>query len=198
MDRTDNKTPVAQIQDVEDQSRREPTSDQSASRENVTTVGEIEESEKGWFAYFKTRDFYIVLALGYFLFFSPFPKNPQTYGPEIVLDFLWEAIFLCTRGGRREKKLMIFSQYRQVLALCLTATNTFSSLLVTHRTSIPAFQTLFNYVLLNLIYTSYTIYQYGPKKWFRLMLTDGWKCIFPFPHPLFPFGSHTIKLTPSP
>ncbi len=29
------------------------------------TVEEIDESKKGWFAYFKTRDFYIVLLLGY-------------------------------------------------------------------------------------------------------------------------------------
>ena len=33
--------------------------------EGGTTVEEIEESKKGWFAYFQTRDFYIVLILGY-------------------------------------------------------------------------------------------------------------------------------------
>ena len=32
--------------------------------EGVTTVEEIEESKKGWFAYFKTRNFYIVLITG--------------------------------------------------------------------------------------------------------------------------------------
>lgn len=31
----------------------------------VTTVEELQATKKGWFAYFKTRDFYIVLALGY-------------------------------------------------------------------------------------------------------------------------------------
>lgn len=55
-------------------------------------------------------------------------------------------------------------------------------------TSIPAFQTLFNYVLINLIYTPYTLYRYGFRKWFRLMLKDGWKCthsiIFPPKHQL--------------
>ena len=30
----------------------------------VTTVEEVQASKKGWFAYFKTRDFYIVLLLG--------------------------------------------------------------------------------------------------------------------------------------
>ncbi|KAI9871085.1 MAG: hypothetical protein M1830_003328, partial [Pleopsidium flavum] len=99
------------------------------------TVEEIEESKRGWFAYFKTKDFYIVLILG---------------------DVLMQV-------------------YRQVLALCITATNTFSSLLVGKGTSIPAFQTFFNYVLLNVIYTSYTIYKYGFKRWCKLILKDGWK-----------------------
>ncbi|MCJ1362047.1 hypothetical protein MMC16_001149 [Acarospora aff. strigata] len=92
------------------------------------TVDEIEASKTGWFAYFKTKDFYIVLVLG------------------------------------------------QVLALCITATNTFSGLLVGKGTSIPAFQTFFNYVLLNIVYTSYTIYKHGFKGWSRLIFKDGWKC----------------------
>ncbi|KAL8659229.1 MAG: hypothetical protein Q9202_007224 [Teloschistes flavicans] len=95
----------------------------------VTTVDELEASKEGRFAYFKTRDFYIVLVLG------------------------------------------------QVLALCITSTNTFSSLLVAQGTSIPAFQTFFNYVLLNIIYTAFTLYRYGFKRWCRLILKDGWKYI---------------------
>ncbi len=69
-----------------------------------------------------------------------------------------------------------YARNRQVLALCLVGTNTFSGLLAAKGTSIPAFQTFFNYVLLNLIYTTYTLYQYGFKKWSRLILKDGWKC----------------------
>jgi len=42
-------------------------------------------------------------------------------------------------------------------------------------TSIPAFQTLFNYVLLTLIFTTYTLYKYGLKKYLRFLLVDGWK-----------------------
>ncbi|KAL8799248.1 MAG: hypothetical protein Q9223_006222 [Gallowayella weberi] len=95
----------------------------------VTTVEEVEASQKGWFAYFKTRDFYIVLLLG------------------------------------------------QVLALCVTSTNTFSSLLAGQNTSIPAFQTFFVYVLLNIIYTPVTLYRYGFKRYGRLLLKDGWKYI---------------------
>ncbi|KAL8782101.1 MAG: hypothetical protein Q9213_005712 [Squamulea squamosa] len=95
----------------------------------VTTVEDVEASKKGWFAYFKTREFYIVLVLG------------------------------------------------QILALCITSTNTFSSLLVGQGTSIPAFQTFFNYVLLNILYTSFTLYRYGFSRWGRLLLKDGWKYI---------------------
>ena len=50
-------------------------------------------------------------------------------------------------------------------------------MLAAQGTSIPAFQTFFTYVLLNIIYTSYTIYRYGFQKWCRLLLQDGWKYI---------------------
>lgn len=63
----------------------------------------------------------------------------------------------------------------QVLSLCITSTNTFSQLLSTQGTSIPAFQTFFNYVLLNIVYTSYTWYKYGFKKWGQMVLKDGWR-----------------------
>lgn len=69
----------------------------------------------------------------------------------------------------------------QFLALCITGTNTFSTLLSDVGTSIPAFQTIFNYVLLTIIYLSYTLYQYGFKKWFGILWRDGWKyLIFSF------------------
>ncbi|KDB26020.1 hypothetical protein H109_02213 [Trichophyton interdigitale MR816] len=90
--------------------------------------------KQGYFAYFRTRQFYIVLLLG------------------------------------------------QILALCITATNTFSGLLSSAGTSIPAFQTLFNYILLTLVYTSFTLYRYGARKWWsQLVRRDWWKyLIFAF------------------
>ncbi|KAH7316791.1 solute carrier family 35 member SLC35F1/F2/F6 [Stachybotrys elegans] len=63
----------------------------------------------------------------------------------------------------------------QVLALCITATNTFSSFLANGGTSIPAFQTLFNYVLLALIYNSYFLWRDGPKVWGQVAWKHGWK-----------------------
>ena len=64
----------------------------------------------------------------------------------------------------------------QVMALCITGTNTFTSLLADEGTNIPAFQTLFNYILLNLIFTSYTIYKYGFKGYCKFLWKDWWKC----------------------
>ena len=66
----------------------------------------------------------------------------------------------------------------QILAICITGTNTLTTLLVIEGTSIPAFQTLFNYVLLNIMYTGYTFYKYGFRKWAKMVTKDGWKCRF--------------------
>ncbi|OJD36118.1 uncharacterized protein BKCO1_1300059 [Diplodia corticola] len=63
----------------------------------------------------------------------------------------------------------------QVLALCITSTNTFSTLLSLKGTSIPAFQTFFNYVLLNLVYTPYTVYKYGWGGFGAMLRKDGWR-----------------------
>jgi solute carrier family 35 protein F1/2 len=63
----------------------------------------------------------------------------------------------------------------QILSLCITGTNTFSGLLAAKGNSIPAMQSWFNYVLLNLVYTSYTLYSYGPRGYWELLKTRGWK-----------------------
>lgn len=100
------------------------------SEDNGGAVQQYEEAElqkKGRFAYLKSKDFWIVLAL------------------------------------------------TQTLALAQTGTNTFTTLIADKGANIPAFQTFFNYVLLNLVYTSFTIYKYGFKKWSRLLLKDGWR-----------------------
>lgn len=63
----------------------------------------------------------------------------------------------------------------QVLSLCITGTNTLTALLANHGTSIPAFQLFFNYVLLNIVYSSYTLYQVGPKGYWEMLRTRSWK-----------------------
>lgn len=63
----------------------------------------------------------------------------------------------------------------QILSLCITSTNTLTTYLSEGGNSMPAFQSLFNYVLLLLIFMPYTIYKTGFKAYLRLMLKEGWK-----------------------
>lgn len=63
----------------------------------------------------------------------------------------------------------------QVLALCITATNTFTTFLADAHTNIPAFQTVFNYILLFLVYTTLFLVRDGPGAWWKSAKTDGWK-----------------------
>ncbi|KAL1841060.1 hypothetical protein VTJ49DRAFT_7444 [Mycothermus thermophilus] len=63
----------------------------------------------------------------------------------------------------------------QTLALCITATNTFTSFLVSVNTNIPAFQTLLNYALLTLIWLPVTLRRHGLRKWARIIWKDGWR-----------------------
>ncbi|GAO18671.1 uncharacterized protein UV8b_01838 [Ustilaginoidea virens] len=63
----------------------------------------------------------------------------------------------------------------QVLALCITATNTFTSFLQQENFSAPAFQTLFNYVLLAVVYNAVLLARDGPGAWARVARRNGWK-----------------------
>ena len=124
---------VAPVNDVTEQERKgsptasSPTVHGLPEEVGATTDVDALAHQSGWFAYLKTRNFWIVLVLG------------------------------------------------QVLSLCDTGTNTFSSLLSAEPWSIPAFQNFWNYLLLNIIYTSFTIYKYGFRKYGKLLWKDGWK-----------------------
>ncbi|KAL2754013.1 hypothetical protein ACRALDRAFT_1062979 [Sodiomyces alcalophilus JCM 7366] len=63
----------------------------------------------------------------------------------------------------------------QILALCITSTNTFSSFLAENGANIPAFQSIFNYILLLLIWWPIALYRLGPRAWWRALVRDGWK-----------------------
>ncbi len=78
-------------------------------------------------------------------------------------------------GYLKTKQFWIVLLLSQALAVSITGTNTLSGLLAGENVSIPAFQSMFNYVLLNLIYTSFTLYKYGFKRWTKLLWTDGWR-----------------------
>ncbi|BCS24963.1 DUF914 domain membrane protein [Aspergillus puulaauensis] len=94
-----------------------------------TAADQIDQEKKGFFAYFKTKEFYITLILG------------------------------------------------QFLAITNTGTNTFNQMLADKQTQIPAFQTFFNYCLINIIFTSYTLYKYGIKGWFQMIWKNWWKYV---------------------
>jgi len=78
-------------------------------------------------------------------------------------------------GYLKSKQFWIVLLITQTLAVSTTGTNTLTTLLVENKFSAPAFQSLFNYILLTLIYTSWTIYKYGLKGWLRLLWKDGWR-----------------------
>lgn len=84
-------------------------------------------------------------------------KNAHWYSYLLTIDF-WALIAI-----------------GQILSLCITGTNTFSTFLAQAGTNIPAFQTIFNYVLLTLIYLPLTLYWHGPRKFFSIVWRDGWK-----------------------
>lgn len=63
----------------------------------------------------------------------------------------------------------------QFLCICNTATSVFTTLLADYGTSVPAFQTFFNYVLLTLVYVPYMFYRYGYHKVFTIVWKDGWR-----------------------
>ena len=65
--------------------------------------------------------------------------------------------------------------FGQLLSLCTTGNNTFSGLLAENGNSIPGFQSFPNYLLLNLVYTSYTLYKYGLRGYWDLLRTRGWR-----------------------
>ncbi|KAH9983912.1 DUF914-domain-containing protein, partial [Russula compacta] len=65
----------------------------------------------------------------------------------------------------------------QVVSLCITCTNVTTEELTTGNWQLPTTQTFFLYFSLFVVYTPYTIYQYGFKGWFKMLYRDGWKYI---------------------
>jgi solute carrier family 35 protein F1/2 len=63
----------------------------------------------------------------------------------------------------------------QVASLCITCTNVTTTELVTRGWTLSTTQGFFFYFCLFIIYTPYTIYQYGFKGWGNVILHDGWK-----------------------
>ncbi|KAH9851934.1 hypothetical protein C2E23DRAFT_757721 [Lenzites betulinus] len=118
---------------------------------------------------------------------SPFdtpalPGNQQAVAQVTVrppLDYSSAHAFV-TSAWRRFKSLwtrhFILSLIAgQVVSLCITCTNVTTTELMNRNWSLPTTQTFFLYLSLFLIYTPYTIYQYGFAGWFKMLYKDGWK-----------------------
>ncbi|KAK3066328.1 hypothetical protein LTR53_017372 [Teratosphaeriaceae sp. CCFEE 6253] len=101
--------------------------------------------------------------------------DPQQQAPLATTAAELEA----SRGGRfafiKRPQFWIVLGLSQALSIILTGTNTLSTLLAMAGTSIPAFQSLFNYILLAAVYGGITIYKYGFGGWLRMLRTSGWK-----------------------
>ena len=65
----------------------------------------------------------------------------------------------------------------QILSWCIVSTNTLTQYLSNAGAIIPAFQSLFNYALLAIVYLTWTVYKYGFRKMKHLLWKDGWKYI---------------------
>jgi len=86
-------------------------------------------------------------------------------------------------GNNKEKPFRFIATWHfwgilvlgQILSWCIVSTNTLTEYLSLAGANIPAFQSLFNYALLAVVYLSYTLYKYGFKKVGLLMFKDGWK-----------------------
>lgn len=75
----------------------------------------------------------------------------------------------------KTKHFWIILLLGQVLSLCITCTNTFTTLLANGGNSLPALQSLFNYILLMALFVPYTLYRYGLAEYWRMLRTEGWK-----------------------
>lgn len=74
------------------------------------------------------------------------------------------------------KHFWIIFIHGQILSLCIVSTNTMTSFMATKGVSIPAFQSLFNYALLFLIFVPYTIYRQGFKHFFvETIFRSSWR-----------------------
>ncbi|QRW02950.1 Solute carrier family 35 [Ceratobasidium sp. AG-Ba] len=63
----------------------------------------------------------------------------------------------------------------QLVSICITCTSVTTTELVNRNWALPTTQTFFLYFSLFVVYTPYTIYQYGFKGWGNVILKDGWK-----------------------
>lgn len=77
------------------------------------------------------------------------------------------------------KRLALNVALGQVLSICLTLTNTSTSLLwLYYNVNVPPLQNLLNYVMLFTVYTTVHIRKHGLEAWKLMLRERAWKCKF--------------------
>ncbi|KAH8093802.1 DUF914-domain-containing protein [Cristinia sonorae] len=105
--------------------------------------------------------------------------SEPTVTPRPPIDYSSAGAFV-TSVWRRfasiwTKRFVLSLLAGQVVSLCITCTNVTTTELVMRNWALPTTQTFFLYFSLFIIYTPYTIYQYGFKGWGKMIWKDGWK-----------------------
>ncbi|TFL02085.1 DUF914-domain-containing protein [Pterulicium gracile] len=107
------------------------------------------------------------------------PHHAPTGRPP--LDYTSTPAFLSSVGRRFKslwtRRFVLSLLAGQAVALCITCTNVTTTELVSRGWALPTTQSVFLYFALFIIYTPYTMYQYGMKGWAKMVLRDGWKYI---------------------
>ncbi|PFH62836.1 hypothetical protein XA68_11617 [Ophiocordyceps unilateralis] len=81
----------------------------------------------------------------------------------------------CWYGYVTSREFLVVALLGQLLSLCITATNTFTTLLARAEFNAPALQTCFNYALIGTVFTAVVVIRDGPRAWFRALRLRGWR-----------------------
>jgi len=114
---------------------------------------------------------------------EPQVESTQEVGSTPRPPIQYDSLGAFTRSvGRRigsiwTRRFVLSLLAGQVVSLCITCTNVATTELVARNWALPTTQTFFLYFSLFVIYTPYTMYQYGIKGWCQMVLRDGWKYV---------------------
>ncbi|KAF9530357.1 hypothetical protein CPB83DRAFT_763184 [Crepidotus variabilis] len=109
------------------------------------------------------------------------PPNPVAHKSAPRPPIVWSSpsAFFKSFGARWRavwtRNFILSLLAGQVVSLCITCTNVTTTELVNRGWTLSTTQGFFLYFTLFLVYTPYTIYQYGFKGWGKVILKDGWK-----------------------
>ncbi|CEL61928.1 putative solute carrier family 35 member C320,08 OS=Schizosaccharomyces pombe (strain 972 / ATCC 24843) GN=SPCC320.08 PE=1 SV=1 [Rhizoctonia solani AG-1 IB] len=96
-----------------------------------------------------------------------------------LLDYSSFGNFWASVGARTRsiftRRFVLALLGGQLVSICITCTSVSTTELVNRGWSLPTTQTFFLYFALFVLYTPYTIYQYGFKGWGNVVIKDGWK-----------------------